>query len=264
MAASAWHVTGPKEFYLYGTIHVFPPGDGTLPAVFNDTFEQCDNLWLEADLNSLQNPDVAMQARNIMLLPNGETLQSTLSEQALANMQLLANEAGIPLLVVQGLKPWAAINVLTLAVFQQRGFNVEQGVDLVLYDMASQKNIPVHSFETVMWQLELFDQMGEDYGERYIEFSTNELNQADQMLNEMASYWREGNVEGLYQQADFSQYPEVEQDMLTKRNNAWMATLLSLEDSLTNCVAVGALHMAAEHGLIAQFERAGYQVTQLK
>jgi uncharacterized protein YbaP (TraB family) len=49
--------------------------------------------------------------------------------------------------------------------------------------------------------------------------------------------------------------------MLQARNDDWMTTLLGLESKGTQCVAVGMLHMAGEHGLIRQFEQAGYEVS---
>jgi uncharacterized protein YbaP (TraB family) len=52
--------------------------------------------------------------------------------------------------------------------------------------------------------------------------------------------------------------------MLTDRNNNWMKILNATPKDETICVAVGLLHMAADHGLIRQFEKAGYKVSQLK
>jgi uncharacterized protein YbaP (TraB family) len=42
-----------------------------------------------------------------------------------------------------------------------------------------------------------------------------------------------------------------------------MKSLLA-ENKNTQCVAVGLLHMAGEHGLVKQFDKSGYKVKQLK
>jgi uncharacterized protein YbaP (TraB family) len=51
--------------------------------------------------------------------------------------------------------------------------------------------------------------------------------------------------------------------MLTERNNKWMKILLAQNNRETQCIAVGALHMAGPNGLLTQFERKGYKVTHL-
>ena len=261
-ATSIWHVQGEQEFYLFGTIHVLRPDSYPLPAVYPKTLDKCDVLWLEADSDELNDGDVMHQLQQMMLLPVGDKLKDQLSENAYRQLQVLADKAGVSLALLQGLKPWAAANQLTLMIFQQKGFTGE-GLDMYLQDYAQQRQIPVRAFETLLWQLNMFDELSEQYTDDFIEFSTEDMDDVDQLVVDLYNNWRRGDVATMYEQAAFDGYRDVENRMLTERNNRWMQTLLNEENIGVQCVAVGALHMAAEHGLLQQFRNAGYQVTQL-
>lgn len=262
-SASIWHVEGKQEFYLFGTVHILKPETYPLPAVYQNSFNQCQSLWIEADLNEMTDPSVMSSIQAMMLLPEGKTLKSELSAESYAALDALAQVAGVPLDLVQGVKPWAASNMLTMAIFQQKGFETEQGLDVYLQAKAYEKGIPVNTFETVLWQMQMFDTLGSNYADEFVEFSTNDIDQADAMVDAIYENWQRGDLNRLYEIADFGDYPEIENVMLVERNNNWMETLLSRSNSQTHCVAVGALHMAGEHGLLQQFSEAGFKVTQL-
>ncbi|TCS43922.1 TraB/GumN family protein [Reinekea marinisedimentorum] len=262
-SASIWHVEGKQEFYLFGTVHILKPDTYPLPAVYQRSFSQCDNLWIEADLNEMKDPSVMASVQAMMLLPQGKTLQSELSADAYAALEALAEVAGVPLSLVQGVKPWAASNMLTMTIFEKKGFESEQGLDIYLQAKAVEMGIPVNTFETILWQMQMFDTLGSDYSDEFVEFSTNDIDQADTMIDAIYDNWKSGNLDALYDIADFGEYPQIESVMLTERNNNWMDTLLNASNGQTQCVAVGALHMAGKHGLIQQFSEAGFKVTQL-
>jgi uncharacterized protein YbaP (TraB family) len=259
---SIWHVTGEQEFYLFGTIHVLRPDTYPLPQTYQDTLKQCDEFIFEVDLDELNDNNIVHQIQKIMLLPIGEKLKDQVSDSAYRQLEQLADEAGISLALLQGLKPWAAANQLTLMIFQQQGFTGE-GLDMYLHAYAKNNNLPISGFETLLWQLNMFDELSNNNADDFVEFSTEDMDDVDAQVESLYSQWQQGDYETLYESAKFEAYPEVENAMLTNRNNAWMNVLLE-PSSRTQCVAVGLLHMAGKHGLVEQFQAAGYQVTQLK
>lgn len=264
-SASIWHVTGKQEFYLFGTLHVLRPDTYPLPAVYERAMAQCDVLWLEVDIDELADPTIARSIGQKMRLPEGERLINQVSESTYHALQRLAEQAGLSLDYLQELKPWAVVNMLTLTLFQQQGFDVDHGLDGYLYAQAKEKRLPVYAFESLLWQIDLFDELARVTGDRFVEFSTNDIEQGAQLIENMVQYWQEGDVEALYDQADFTDYPDIEDRLLSQRNNRWMSALLNPTNKAvgTTCVAVGALHMASEKGLLAQFKAAGYTLQRL-
>lgn len=263
-AAAIWKVSGEQDFYLFGTIHLLKPEAFPLPSVYDQTLGQCDRLWLEVDTAELADQSLLTQVQQMMMLPAGQRLQDQLSETSYAELEILADQAGISLNQLQRFKPWAAVNQLTLIIFQQKGFTGE-GLDPYLHRQAQQKNIPIRAFETLLWQLDMFDRLSAQVGDNFVEFSTEDTENVDQLVDDLYENWRLGDYQTMYRQAAFENYPLVEQIMLNDRNDDWMKALLSTEAAAgTQCVAVGMLHMAGKKGLIAQFEAAGYRVTQVK
>jgi len=264
LGASIWHVQGEQEWYLFGTIHVLRPDAYPLPASYQTVLDRCTNLWLEVDLDALTEPEILLQVRSIMQLPTGATLKTQISAKAYRRLTLLADRAGKSLADFTGLKPWAVANVLALMLFEQRGFVSEQGLDLHLAQQAKTREIPTLALETVIQQMTLLDELAAAYPDDFITFSTNDLDRVDQLVAEMVHNWQQGDVEALYRLADFKAYPAIEDAMLNQRNNDWMRQFEQASDQTSpQCVAVGALHMAGESGLLAQFKRAGYRVRQV-
>jgi uncharacterized protein YbaP (TraB family) len=263
-AASIWHVSGEKDFYLFGTVHVLKSDAYPLPKAYAQSFAQCEKLWLEVDQAEMEDMDLLIEAQQLMLLPLGEKLQNQLSQTSYEKLQQLAEMAGLNMSLLQGLKPWAAANVLTVTVMQMHGFEIEKGLDEYLANWAQRDGIPMAGLESLMWQINMLDNLGSQYSEQFIEFSTNDMENVDKLVGDLVKFWEQGDVESLYQQADFADYPEIEKVMLTLRNNSWMNILLAQTTKQTQCVAVGALHMAGPSGLLKQFERNGYEVNRIE
>jgi uncharacterized protein YbaP (TraB family) len=57
--------------------------------------------------------------------------------------------------------------------------------------------------------------------------------------------------------------PEEMKPLLDNRNNNWMQQLPKLMKEQTLFVAVGALHLVGETGLVQQLRRKGYTVTSI-
>lgn len=261
-AASIWLVEGERNFILYGTIHLLKPEAFPLPSVYEQTFDQCDGLWLEVDTSELQDASIMRELQGIMLLPAGQQLENELSKNTYAQLEILAQKAGVSMSLLQGLKPWAAANQLTLMIFQQNGFT-GAGLDPYLHEQAAKRNIPIYPFETLVWQMNMFDELSSRNTNAFIDFSTEGIDDINGLIDGLYRHWQTGSIDALYEQAEFDDYPDIEFAMLEQRNNAWFETLMTSDKSGTQCVAVGALHMAASHGLIRRFETEGFKVTQL-
>ena len=58
-------------------------------------------------------------------------------------------------------------------------------------------------------------------------------------------------------------YPALYQDLLVKRNQAWLVKLEQmLKNAGTELVLVGALHLVGREGLLEQLRARGYKVIQ--
>jgi uncharacterized protein len=85
------------------------------------------------------------------------------------------------------------------------------------------------------------------------------------MGDELLQYWFQDDLAGMYRVYEKTIVLSGEEDYLLKnRNLQWMKTIPSLLKKESQFIAIGALHLAVEFGLITQLRNAGYTVTPVK
>jgi len=102
-----------------------------------------------------------------------------------------------------------------------------------------------------------------------IDYTIRDLERAPDMIDDLKSAWRSGDLEALSQNPSVVQmreeFPVVYESLLVTRNRNWMATLLNLsDDEDIEFVLVGALHLVGEEGLLVQLEKHGFEISKLK
>lgn len=262
-AAPIWKASGPGEFYFFGTFHLLRESDHPLPEVFQRTFEQCDRLWFETDLNALAEPEILLQVQEAMRLPAGTLLNDVLSPEAFADLKAAAAQEQLPLAILLPLKPWAAGVVLSTTAMSRLGFQPEYGIDTYLHRQAEQQGLPVAYLEDPLEQFQFLNQAGDMAADEFIEQTLTEMSNIETLMSDMVAAWKAGDLSTLNDVGALDQYPGLEEILLHQRNRNWLAILLGLQDSPgTECVAVGALHLSGEQGLLNAFESAGYRISQ--
>ena len=88
---------------------------------------------------------------------------------------------------------------------------------------------------------------------------------AKSFINDMIGAWKTGDDARLkkYYKLSFddTQYARLaEQILLVERNHAWIKTLAPAMAEESHFIAVGALHLPLEHGIIAGLQAQGFTV----
>ena len=262
-AAPIWQAKGPSTVYFFGTFHLLRHSDHPLPDVYQATFDQCDRLWLETDLDAMEDPQLMLQIQEAMRLPSGRLLNDELSPDVFDALKKEAANQGLPIAILLPLKPWAAGVILSTTAMTNLGFQPQYGIDTHLHQQAKAKNLPVEYLEAPMEQFNFLNQAGELDADTFIEQTLIELNSMERLISDMVRAWRTGDLDTLHQVAGLNEFPGLEAILIHQRNQNWLDILLELNDkTATECIAVGALHLQGEQGLLNQFEEAGYTVTQ--
>ena len=91
-----------------------------------------------------------------------------------------------------------------------------------------------------------------------------EKDKARSQLFEMNSLYRQQDLRGLEKFLAESPLSQQQKDvLLVQRNDAWMKQLPFLFIEQSTFVAVGALHLSGEHGLVTLLRNAGFTVTPI-
>ena len=264
---SVWKVSkGGSDIYLAGTIHLLRPSDLPLPGAYAKALEQSDVLYVEADLNKLQDQQIAQQLMAKMMLPEGETLKDLLEDETYQLLEKECSSVGLPLVQLSTFKPALVIVSLSSMKLMKLGIT-GQGADMVLMKQVKEAGKPLKFMESVDFQIDLIAKMGEGEEDAFVRYSLEDMGKAEKEFLNLIEEWKVGGNTLMNESAvDMkSKFPKVYDSLLLERNNEWMTKIVPLFDNdETEMIAVGTLHLHGKDGLLSQLKAKGYKVIQLQ
>jgi len=263
-----WRIDPPNgaaPSHIYGTVHVDDARALKLAPVVRETLAASRVLALEliTDADSAETFAAAAQ------LPEGRTLQSLMTAVDYARVEeLMRNRYGIPPYVVERMAPWSAYVTLNLPG-PRNGLTVDE----LLHRIALKQGKPVEGLETVAMQIDAMRAIPERQQVLLLTAAARDHDRVVEMVHELLEhYLREdlGAILGLQDRFDDGLTDEVRvaQDALMEsvlfgRNPGMAAKSARLADAGGAFIAVGALHLQGERGLLAELEKRGYAVTRV-
>ena len=265
-----WKISGKdlsKPSYLLGTLH-FKPGEylDTIPGA-KAALQSCEQVVGEVNMSNMAG--MQMQVMQAMAMTPDTTYQMLYSEEdyRFVSDNLASLMGGAGLAQLGAMKP-AAIQLTVTAVAYMKYFpdiNLMNTLDIFIQSEATKEQKPVLELETADDQI------------RVLFGSTSLQTQADALLCGLKNmdkimalipiqleYYDQGNLNKLYQQFTDSEIcpsdPSETSAINKDRNSAWMEKLPVIMKEKSTFIAVGALHLAGEIGLLNLLEKAGYTV----
>jgi uncharacterized protein len=253
--------------YLFGTVHVGDASMKGLPEKVTKAIDQSEQVVVEVDISKLTPLQMQQRSMPFMTLKDGKTLQSELSKQNYNKLKDYFAKKSIDIAMFNGLKPWAVMVTMMQIEFQNAGFSDQTGIDKQVLAYAKKQNITIGELETLEQQLQMFDGMALLSNEM-IEETFEQLADINTYFIKLVNAWKNGDMDTLTEyynmSFDESNYGEIsEQVMLVNRNNKWVEQLVPRLTNEKLFIAVGALHLPEQHGLIKQLTDAGFTITRL-
>ncbi len=253
------------RLYLFGTVHALPPDVLPLPDSITGALAASDVLVLELDLQELDPAVLGALTMQRGMYLSGNGLRSRVSSHTWDRVQTLAQRHGLPPTMLDRMRPWLAGLTLTMAELASLGVTAEQGVDLYLAEEARKHGLRFRALETAEAQLGALADLPEASQIRMLEESLSEMQRLEAEFDNLLAAWQSGElarVEAMTEQwirADDAVY----QAMILDRHGRWLPQLeRMLEAGETAFVAVGALHLTGEDGLLEELRQQGYRVTR--
>ncbi|AZN31440.1 TraB/GumN family protein [Pseudoalteromonas sp. Xi13] len=253
--------------YLFGTVHVGDASMKGLPEKVTTAIDQSEQVVVEVDISKLTPLQMQQRSMPFMMLKDGKTLQTELSKQNYNKLKDYFAKKSIDIAMFNGLKPWAVMVTMMQIEFQNAGFSDQTGIDKQVLAYAKKQNITIGELETLEQQLQMFDGMALLSNEM-IEETFEQLADINTYFIKLVNAWKNGDMNTLTEyynmSFDESNYGEIsEQVMLVNRNNKWVEQLVPRLTNEKLFIAVGALHLPEQHGLIKQLTDAGFTITRL-
>lgn len=252
--------TGTPPSWLFGTIHSDDPRVTRLPTPVLDALDSADLVLLEVV------PDETMieTSRAAMLLSTDQRLSDLLPAALFQEILVAFAERGMPRAVVERLKPWAVLLVLSMPAASG-----DPVLDLVLYQRANDSGKPVQGLETIVEQLAVFQSLSFEDQVSLLEATLRDRDQLPQLFSALLDAYLAGDLEALLAlgQALDADSPEVEERLLRAligdRNRRMFKRLMPAIQQGRRFIAVGALHLPGAGGLLQRLEAAGVRVERI-
>lgn len=262
-----WEIRGKdltQPSYLFGTYHLL--GSHYADSLTNvmSRFYTCRTMVGEIVYDSTVMPHLLQAARM-----NGTTLDKLLSPTIYnQTANWLKELSGYELKYLDTFNPMT-VQLLLMTALQQKYYpmnaTTEVPLDLYFQNLAKQSQRPIAGLESFDDQVKaLYNQF--TY-ERQAELLTSYVLEKDKAAREimtLLNLYRQQKLDQLEHALDTQDYSETEIQVLTSdRNKKWIAVLPALLRDGPTFIAVGALHLPGENGLINLLRKAGYTVNPL-
>jgi hypothetical protein len=261
---SVWVVSkGERQLFIGGTIHLLSKNDFPLPDEYDQAYEGSSNLVFETDIAAAASAFLQPTVQQQLVYLSDQTLQDDLGEEAYAALRDYCASRGIPMSVIDRLRPPMAAMTLTLFELKRIGVDAA-GVDQHFYARAQADSKVIDYFETPDEQLRFIVNMGKGNEDALVMNMVADMSRLESMMSAMKAAWRAGDQLQLAQVAIEplrSDYPDLYETMLVQRNVAWLSGIEEmLETPEVEFVLVGAAHLAGEHGILRQLQQRGYRI----
>lgn len=269
--ALLWEVKssdGLNQAFLFGTIHVGKSSFYPLPDVVDRAFKQSAKLVVEANIT--EQKDGAEIAR-LMDYAKGETIDRHIPPALLARLKAQLLKHKIPYANVAMMRPVMIGGMLPIVEFIKLGYDMNQGLDLKLTERAQAEKKPVLELESSLAQIRLLTGMSPQLQEAFLDNALAMLEQgrtADQVTG-IVNAWQVGDAKLLVDVSDEGSrggrmVGQLNEVLLNQRHPAMLAKIEDyLRSGEIHFVAVGALHLVGQEGLVEALKARGYKVRQL-
>lgn len=260
-----WRIEGKgaPASHVFGTIHLSDPRVTQLAPAVDREFKASRSLTIEAGLD----PGNMVALVNRMLYSDGRTLADVAGEDLYKRAAALVGGLGLPEAAVRNFKPWAV--ALLLSSPPQ---DPESVLDYVLARMAKEQGKAVLELESLDEQAGIFDGMAEADQLALLRHAVDNYERLPKDMARLIEVYLKRDLSGMWRISeetsatgdDAKRVNEVFAQRLIYDRNVRMVE--RMEASLGQggaFVAIGALHLYGDRGVLALLERRGYKVTRV-
>lgn len=260
-----WRIegAGAPASHVFGTIHLADPRVTKLPGAVAREFEQARSLTLEVSLD----PGAILALASRLIYSDGSDLSRVAGPELFAKAAAITTGLGLPDPLLRMFKPWAV--ALVLSAPQQDPSGV---LDVVLARIAGEQGKPVHELETLDEQIAVFEGMSEADQVALLRQAVEEYERLPLLIGRLVEAYLARDLAGLWriseesggEGAEAKRLREVFAHRLLEGRNTRMVerSEARLREGRA-FIAVGALHLYGNAGVLALLEKRGWRVTRV-
>ncbi len=266
-----WKVTKPgvAPSWLLGTMHSPDPRIARIDGAVREAIDASAVVLVEStDALDADKMRAAMQElKHIAYLPKGTSLESLMPQAAIAPLQREAEAHGMPWPVANQMQPWMVAAAIARPMCELRAASTGEPVlDELIARTALKSGIEVAGLETVSEQFKAVASIPQEFHINALADLAELGAISDDVTETTKLLYLNGEI-GLvlplvrffspkvYEGKGYAEF----QDLLIRQRNAVMAErAIPFLEKGNVFMAVGALHLPGENGIVALLENAGY------
>ena len=270
--ALLWQIDGnglQEPSYLYGTIHMIDKESFYYPAGVLTAFEDAEKVAFEVDLDDMFDMSKAMGMMTKAFMADGKTLKDLYSAEDYAVVNGHFQELGLPMMILEKLKPMFLTVFATGDVDISGGFggaeSSTKSYEMELYALAQEAKKDVEGLETIEYQLSVFDSIPLEYQAEMLLETIKTSDTEDDSFKEMVDMYVNQNINDMitFMSEEEEGIAGFEDVLLYTRNKNWIPVISEKMAANQYFFAVGAGHLAGKDGVIDLLKKAGYKLTPL-
>lgn len=259
-----WRIqkTGAPDSFVFGTIHLTDSRVTNLPAKVEEAFRTASTLCTEIifDQASLQNAAAAL------FLAEGKSLRTIIGDNLYEKTASLLEKKAFPRTASDRLKPWAAMMLVMLPNDQKLP------LDIMLYQNALQRGLQVCGLESVAEQTGVMDSLPVKSQILMLKDTVDNYAKIPGMLEKMTKLYLAGDLASLMDieidgTAATKEMRDLKKEFVDKvliaRNRIMVDRMQTQLKKGNAFIAVGALHLLGDKGILNLLEQQGYQATRI-
>ncbi|HEY9051777.1 MAG TPA: TraB/GumN family protein [Gammaproteobacteria bacterium] len=253
--------SGLAASYIYGTMHVGDPRVLNLAPAVTDAFNNAQCFAMEMLLNFEAMGAMAQAS----FFNDGSTLKSVMQPNDYQKLIMVLQENyHMPEAAVINMRPWAVMVMMMMPTDGQA--NKDSALDMVLYRQAAMGKKQLLGLETVQEQLAIFNSMSLDEQIWMLNRSVEDNQKVVGQMDALLEAYLERDLAALVKLQEQNMYEDSDIDdrllyeMLDKRNPRMVERMQSCLQKGNAFVAIGALHLPGEQGVLHLLEQQGYTV----
>jgi len=270
-----WKIEKPglKPSWLLGTMHVTDPRVLNLPPRAQEAHDGADTIVIESDeiLDEKKATASLLMRPDLMMFTDGTTIEKLLSPEDYTRLEDGLKQRGIPLSAVSRMRPWMIASAVALPACEMaRKAKGVQFLDQKIAADAAAEGKQVKGLETLAEQLQAMAELPTEFHLKSL-IETLELGaKMNDVVETMTDIYLSGDIgmtmpmlktvtpEGSEEDSDYAAF---EQRIILDRNKVMAERAAPILANGNVFMAVGALHLPGDQGVIQLLRKQGFTVT---
>lgn len=269
--------SGIAPSYLFGTMHVTDPKVTRMPDAAQAAFDGAGTVVIETI--EILDPAIAqavlVSRPELTMFTDGTTLTSLLDEEDAKLIEAELSRRDIPFALMSQMKPWMISGLVALPACEMaRKARGVEFLDIKIARSARAQGKELLGLESIGEQMAAMADLPMEFHIRGLIETIKLADLMPDIMATMTDLYLKGEIAQIMPlilaagpqgaEQDIDGYAQFEERIVRMRNHVMAERAAPILDAGNAFIAVGALHLPGEEGVVALLQDAGYTVTLVR